>query len=285
LDPLDSVRAPLSPEQAGAASEEVAPVDGLAAPEVYVRRPAEAPPAVQPPAPAEGDAVEAPREAQEAPHEAPDRPAASTVDMGLLHSQVVRARKAGGQARRQLADEINAAFRKLGQSGGSRAVADFLLKQLEEDAFEGLTDSEGRTCRGVAVEALLAMGYPYALEISPEDLEHLRQDSSPNPLGAYGVAGLLLALVGGGAEIFQVMEPGSFSDGALLAAVIHVGAMLVTALWGGVGRRGTDGWQVALTLLVVVGLGAVPLYLAGVAPAAVGGVCALISAMVLSRRT
>lgn len=263
----------------GSAPVEVAPVDGLAAPEVYVRRPAPSP---QPEDSPFASAVEHAQSQESA--EEPSRPGGG-VDIGLLHSQVVRARKAAGQARRQLGDDINAAFRRLGQSGGSRAVADFLLKQLEDKTLHDLVDSEGRSCRAVAVEALLAMGYPYALELAPEDLEHLRQDGSAGPLGVFGSAGLLLAALGGGVEATQVLSHGGRWNAAeWMGTLVHVGVILLTALLSALGKQGPNGRQLALTLLVVAGFAGVPLYLMGVTPAAVGIVGAIAAALLLSRR-
>lgn len=58
-----------------------------------------------------------------------------------------------------------------------RARADYLLSLLElpEEAAER-TGSDGRTVRTAAVEALLELGYPYALEVPPEVLERVRRE-------------------------------------------------------------------------------------------------------------
>jgi hypothetical protein len=54
-------------------------------------------------------------------------------------------------------------------------VADLLLHLLESGLLEGLVERGGRTCRSVAVESLTGFGFPYALEVRPEDLDHLRE--------------------------------------------------------------------------------------------------------------
>ena len=58
----------------------------------------------------------------------------------------------------------------------TRENADLLLAALETDELEGLVAADGRRCRTVAAESLLALGYPYALEISPEHLDRLRRE-------------------------------------------------------------------------------------------------------------
>lgn len=57
-----------------------------------------------------------------------------------------------------------------------RARADFLLSlmDLPEEARDR-TGSDGRTVRAAALEALMALGYPYALEVHPDVLEDVRQ--------------------------------------------------------------------------------------------------------------
>jgi hypothetical protein len=59
-----------------------------------------------------------------------------------------------------------------------RARADFLLTlmDLPEEARDR-TGSDGRTVRTAAVEALMELGYPYALEVHPDVLEAVRQES------------------------------------------------------------------------------------------------------------
>ncbi|MCY1018399.1 hypothetical protein [Pyxidicoccus sp. MSG2] len=59
-----------------------------------------------------------------------------------------------------------------------RARADLLLSlmDLPEDARDR-TGSNGKTVRAAAVEALLELGYPYALEVHPDVLDDVRQQA------------------------------------------------------------------------------------------------------------
>src|SRR5262245_31382618 len=45
---------------------------------------------------------------------------------------------------------------------------------LSDERLAGLRDRHGRNMRALAIAALLRMGYPWALRVSPEDLELLR---------------------------------------------------------------------------------------------------------------
>ncbi len=90
---------------------------------------------------------------------------------------VAAARSASGDEREELAGRLGSQLEALAEGGGSREVADLLLHLLESGQLEGLVEPGGRTCRtcrSVAVESLTRLGFPYALEVRPEDLEHLR---------------------------------------------------------------------------------------------------------------
>ncbi|MDY7229671.1 hypothetical protein [Hyalangium rubrum] len=52
-----------------------------------------------------------------------------------------------------------------------RQHADLLLALIQDNHLGTFTGSDGRTVRAVAIEALVALGYPYALEVPPEALE------------------------------------------------------------------------------------------------------------------
>lgn len=88
---------------------------------------------------------------------------------------VQEARAASSEAERAvLAARINQQLDTLEAGAAGRQVADLLHGLLESDQLAGLEDAEGRTCRAAATEALLRLGFPFALEVRPEDLEHLR---------------------------------------------------------------------------------------------------------------
>lgn len=98
---------------------------------------------------------------------------------------VDEARKAPTDAERQeKAGRLNALLERMGRGGGSREVADAFHSLLDGGKLSGLVDGQGRTCRAVATEALLALGFPYALEVRPEDLEHLRAASPGSTQGS-----------------------------------------------------------------------------------------------------
>ena len=84
-----------------------------------------------------------------------------------------------------------------------RARADFLLSlmDLPEEARER-KGSDGRTVRAAALEALMELGYPYALEVHPDVLEAVRGDAFGGkdaarsiPISKPAIAVTLLALI------------------------------------------------------------------------------------------
>src|SRR5207302_3188529 len=91
-----------------------------------------------------------------------------------------------------------------------------------------------------AVDALLSLGYPYALEVAPEDLEHLREQRRlGGPSRWRGlVSGLVwpvsavqmgLALTDHGASRFSEAFQSFGTTGALTANAVHVGTTLAAA--------------------------------------------------------
>ncbi|MBZ4419201.1 hypothetical protein K8638_22250 [Myxococcus sp. RHST-1-4] len=83
-----------------------------------------------------------------------------------------------------------------------RARADFLLSLMElpEEARDR-KGSDGRTVRAAAVEALMELGYPYALEVPPDVLEAVRLEThggkaaGRSRLSVPGIVVSLLALL------------------------------------------------------------------------------------------
>jgi hypothetical protein len=61
----------------------------------------------------------------------------------------------------------------------SEANAKELLALLDGDAFAGLSGPDGRPLKVAALLALLRMGYPWALQVRPEDLAWLRTQERP----------------------------------------------------------------------------------------------------------
>jgi hypothetical protein len=195
---------------------------------------------------------------------------------------VQQAQAARGAERGALAARINHQLEALASGGGSREVADLLHQLLEGGQLTGLEEPEGRTCRAVAVEALLALGFPYALEVRPEDLEHLRRRArvpsdlpwlpaaAAGSLGA-GLLGQWLALPRG----FL-----SFGDeGALLLLFQALSVMgLVAALWS---PERSAREQAGVGLVLAMALAQLFLGLFGGSHGAVSGVGGLLACLLL----
>jgi hypothetical protein len=115
--------------------------------------------------------------AQITAHSAPSLPGTKTpppetpLPVLLLVDQ---ARGAEGVERQELSRRINRWLDEMVREGGSRHVADWFHHLLESGRLEGLADAAGHSCHETAVRGLLAMGFPYALEVRPEDLERIR---------------------------------------------------------------------------------------------------------------
>jgi hypothetical protein len=54
-----------------------------------------------------------------------------------------------------------------------------LVERLDDGSLDGLADPSGVPYRSRAVEALIALGWPWALYVSPEDLDALRELRAP----------------------------------------------------------------------------------------------------------
>jgi hypothetical protein len=192
-------------------------------------------------------------------------PVASAPDLSAL---IARARtlvqKAGAAdlwEQPRLAEQINDCFEELAERGGGRPAADFLVQQLEAGGLSSLEAPSGQTCRASAAQALVGLGYPFALEVSPEDLQHLRAEESRrgryHPLALYpplAVAAVNLIEAGAG-ELRGELVLGSVAGG-LLAALGHKGGRLRAlglGLLASVGLASaamafaSDGWTHAAT--------------------------------------
>jgi hypothetical protein len=157
--------------------------------------------------------------------------------------------------RPEAASRLNEVLAQLAQGGGERQVADTLHRLLDSGRLEGLVDARGRSCRAVAVEALLSLGFPYALEVQPEDLKHLRANHASRPQGRPGALDFgpeVPALVLGGGLFAQMVEeflrPGVVEGTVTLQVGLCVLAML--ALWLAPPR--TPVYRLGLGLLALV---------------------------------
>jgi hypothetical protein len=79
--------------------------------------------------------------------------------------------------RARVAGEIIDLLIAMRAPGHDVAESAVILKQLDLKSLSGVIDAEGRNARKEAVETLMAMGFPHALKISPEDFEWARGDA------------------------------------------------------------------------------------------------------------
>ena len=100
-----------------------------------------------------------------------------------------RAPGADGVARRAVLDRLATL-----DLGDPRATADRLQQLLASEELGSLRGTDGTSARAVAVERLLGLGYPYALEVSPEDLAHWRQERPSGASDGRGLAVLVMTV-------------------------------------------------------------------------------------------
>ncbi len=195
------------------------------------------------------------------PWEAPASPALPEADPARVLALVQDARVAASDAERVLvAGALNQQLDALAAGGGSREVADLLQQLLESGRLAGLADAGGRTCRAAAIEALTRLGFPYALEVRPEDLDFLRgQDEAsegfpwvPTAAGALVVAGIVAQWAG---PLLQ----GLGREGPLLPLVLLMGLSLMALVPALLGPERSASQRAGLLGLLVLSL--VQLYL------------------------
>jgi len=136
-------------------------------------------------------------------------PVPGEVPLTVLSAFVQEARAATSEAERSsLAERINHQLDTLEVGGEGRRVADLLHQFLEGGHLAGLEDASGRTCRAAATEALLRLGFPFALEVRPEHRHRVAADAvrQPPPVPERGAAaaprpadGTVAAVAGAGA--------------------------------------------------------------------------------------
>jgi hypothetical protein len=114
-----------------------------------------------------------------------------------------------------------------------REHADLLLSLMEDAQLADSTGTDGRTVRAAAIQALLALGYPYALEVSPEALEATVRDEGKGPgllstqkgkvgLGLVALAGILQFIP----VIFFALEAPDSSPSKALVEFLSIGFIL-----------------------------------------------------------
>jgi hypothetical protein len=118
--------------------------------------------------------------------------------------------------------------------GDPRATADRLLQLLASGELATFRAADGTSARAAAVERLLALGYPYALEVSPEDLAHWRAERPSEATDGRGLA-VLVMTVAVCLSLWGLSEPPS---GIGLATVVALEGVTVA----GAVRPRLRGW-------------------------------------------
>jgi hypothetical protein len=174
----------------------------------------------------------------------------------------------------------------------ARQRADLLLSVIEDAQLADYAGSDGRTVRAAATQALLALGYPYALEVPPEALEASAREK---PLGLLstrkGLVGFRLVILSG---ILQLVAPLGIAgmnswtrhDEALMGALASWGTAitagtiflptLLTLLGHNHGRRALKelgtGWLALVAIFwLVVGILTLPVFPYNLIPLVLGG--------------
>lgn len=89
-----------------------------------------------------------------------------------LERLALTARATPGQAGR---DALHSLHDSLASLPATEENAKLLLRLLDEGAFNELRGDDGSLTRELAVETLLALGYPWALQIHPDELAWYRR--------------------------------------------------------------------------------------------------------------
>lgn len=128
---------------------------------------------------------------------------AVAVPIDALEAILTAARTARGRERNACLQQWRDRLRIVPEAPAAReARARWLTELLQEGDLESLVGARRWTARATAAEALLSLGYPYALEIHPDDLEHLRavqalqRPESSVLLAGMAVTACLLAIGG-----------------------------------------------------------------------------------------
>jgi hypothetical protein len=140
-----------------------------------------------------------------------------------------QARSASGAERQELSRRINRWLDQMVREGGSRHVADWFHHLIESGRLEGLADAAGHACHETAVQGLLSMGFPYALEVRPEDLERIKPREARRQGKEQDVKGTAAGVLTGGivAEVVLDLLRGIPLHGLF---TMEVGASLVAML-------------------------------------------------------
>ena len=119
----------------------------------------------------------------------------------------------------------------LGPEHSPRERANLLLSIIEDERIRDFTGSDGRTVQRAAVQALMALGYPYALEIPPEALaeedfseqsERLHLLATPKGRAGFGIIATVALLL-----LVPASYVASFANISWLTGVALIGGFTV----------------------------------------------------------
>ncbi len=111
---------------------------------------------------------------------APGRPVeeaeAAPKEPVTLAELVQRARNSSDEERRWLSGLVLEALEKIPEAASPERdrLVQQLLTFLDDEALHGLVAPNGVACRAAAIDAVLRVGYPWALQLEPEDVEFFR---------------------------------------------------------------------------------------------------------------
>lgn len=171
-----------------------------------------------------------------------------------------------GVTREDVESLLNGLSAPLAPGESTRQRADQLLRLLQDERLGDLTDSNERQVRPLALEALIGLGFPYALEVPPEVLAELRgsvaRALSRSSRWGLGLAGVnaLVPVVG---QVVSTSLGRWFYDTTaweqLEGPAILAGVLFLPAALSALGERYRQKWlkylgNVALVLMSTVGL-------------------------------
>ena len=171
------------------------------------------------------------QQAHIAPSAPPVEDVASLAESSPLEHALAEARAPGAdeRIRRTFVDRLARL-----DLGSPRATADCLQTLLSSGELESFRASDGTSARAVAVERLLALGYPYALEVSPEDMTHWRAERPSEATDGRGLS-VLVMTVAVCLSLWGVSDP---PTGFGLFVVLALGAVTI----GAAVRPRLSGW-------------------------------------------
>ena len=141
-----------------------------------------------------------------------------------LQALFARAVALEGTARRNQARELNLRL----QSAGLEQAPE-VAGLLDDPKFLQLEDHFGRSCRAVAVTTLIGFGFPWALHITPEDLQFARSHQ-PRRWDDHARLGAMVVLtVALGAVLAGLMSLGFSFESRHNAVLMFAGGVLLTA--------------------------------------------------------